>query len=162
MEAGDPRIRQLETLRLANLALSKSLELDIVLTHLLDYLELLVPLDSAAVLLQETATHAVLRAGRGKLALLPAELVRLDIRANVELNRIATTRQILQVGDTQTDPDWEPYLGHGHGASWIGAPLTAGGELVGLLSLEKQEPNFFEKTHLELVESLAAQAGIAI
>ncbi len=162
MEAGDPRIRQLETLRLANLALSKSLELDDVLTHLLDYLELLVPFDSAAVLLQETATHAVLRAGRGKLVPLLAEPVRLDIRANAQLNRIASTRQVLQVRDTQTDPDWEPYLGHGHGASWIGAPLTAGGELVGLISLEKQEPNFFHKTHLELVESLAAQAGIAI
>ncbi len=162
---GIHRFQRFETLRLANMALSKSLDLDDVLNHLLDYLALLVPFDSAAVLLQETATHAVLRAARGRLAPLlanPAEPVRLDIRANALLHKVSTTRQALQVIDTQTDPDWEPYLGRGHGGSWIGVPLTASGELIGQISLEKREPNSFEKEHLELVESLAAQAAIAI
>ena len=57
------------------------------------------PLTDAAVLLQETATQVVLRAGRGELVPLLAEPVRLDIRENALLNRIATTRQVLQVGD---------------------------------------------------------------
>jgi signal transduction histidine kinase len=161
----DPRVQRLETLRMANMALSQSLNLGDVLTNLLDYLELLIPFDRAAVLLQKTATHAVLHAARGFQAPLlgsQAEPVRLDVRANTLLHKISTTRQGHYIADIQADPEWEHYLGPVHGRSWIGVPLVAGGELIGQYSLEKQEPNFFDATHLEMAESLAAQAAIAI
>jgi signal transduction histidine kinase len=46
--------------------------------------------------------------------------------------------------------------------NWMGVPLRLGNTIIGLYSLSKAEPNFFTQKHLQLAESLAIQASVAI
>jgi signal transduction histidine kinase len=41
-------------------------------------------------------------------------------------------------------------------------PLVARGKFIGVVSLDKTEPNFFTVNHLRLAEGLAAQAAVAV
>ena len=154
-----------EILRAANLALTESLDLDRVLNTLLDFLGKLVPYDAAAVMLRETGPRLVVRAFRAGAPDqehgLPSELI-LDTQTNQILRRILMTRQSVLVPDTRVDPEWEMHLATSEVRSWLGVPLIAGGEVIGHFSLEKAEPEFFTSGHVELAESLAAQAAIAI
>jgi PAS domain S-box-containing protein len=46
--------------------------------------------------------------------------------------------------------------------SVIAAPLLVGQELLGVLLVTHGEPNFFDEPHLALLESIAAQAAVAV
>jgi signal transduction histidine kinase len=46
--------------------------------------------------------------------------------------------------------------------SWLGVPLIASGEVIGVCSVDKAEARFFNQEHQRLAESLAFQAAIAI
>ena len=49
-----------------------------------------------------------------------------------------------------------------HVRNWLAVPLRAGGELIGLYSLDKAEPGFFTTEHVRLAEALAGQGAVAI
>jgi signal transduction histidine kinase len=152
-----------ETLRAANLALTESLDLDRVLNTLLDFLGQLVPYDSAAVLLQETGDRLVLQAFRPRDQN-PDQAAKFSVvvRENRILRRILTTGQTVLIPDTRLDPEWGDHLAMRPLRSWLGVPLIAGGEVIGQYSLENTEPGAFTRIHVELAESLAAQAATAI
>ena len=44
----------------------------------------------------------------------------------------------------------------------MGIPLFARGEVTGLFSLSKNEPDFFSEEHMRLAETMAAQASVAV
>ncbi len=46
--------------------------------------------------------------------------------------------------------------------SWLGVPMMAGDELVGVVALESTVPNAFDDDDMRLVSTLAASAGIAL
>ncbi len=46
--------------------------------------------------------------------------------------------------------------------SWLGVPMLYGDEVVGMITLDKQEPGFFTEEHAQLAMAFAAQAAIAI
>ena len=152
---------QYETLRAANLVLTETLDLDRVLNTLLDYLGQLVPYDSAAVMLQETGARLALRAFRGYDPELTGNISS-EVQENRILRRILTTRQSVLIPDTHLEPGLGPHLTARPVRSWLGVPLIAGGELIGQYALEKTEPEAFTPVHVELAESLAAQAALAI
>src|SRR4029450_10307856 len=64
--AAEQRARRLaETLSAANLALTQTLDLDTILDTLLEYLEQLVPYDSASAMVYEADARLVVRSVRG-------------------------------------------------------------------------------------------------
>jgi PAS domain S-box-containing protein len=152
-----------ETLRAANLALVRSLDLDSVLETLLDYLHRLVPYDSACVMLLDDGVLAV-RATRGYESFTDAELTRhltFDPGSHANLRTLIERSAPVILDDTQADPDWDRRFSP-HIRNWMGVPLLWDGGVVGLYSLDKVEPCFFTSQHRELAEALAAPATIAI
>ncbi len=158
--------RQLaETLTAANSALTQSLNLETVLETLLDYVARLVPYDSANVMLLESEARLAVRVARGYERWSSTELVRtitFDAQATPVLNTLLTTRRSCLVPDTGLEPSWQTPPGVEHVRSWLGVPLMASGNVIGLYSLDKTEPGFFTTEHVRLAEMLVGQASVAI
>jgi PAS domain S-box-containing protein len=158
--------RQLaETLTAANQALTQSLNLETVLETLLDFVARLVPYDSANVMLLEAESRLAVRVTRGYERWSNPEWVRaitFDAQTTPVLNTLLTTRCSALVPDTRLEPSWQTPPGVEHVRSWLGVPLTAGGNVIGLYSLDKTEPGFFTTEHVRMAEMLVGQAAVAI
>lgn len=157
--------QEAELLRDANIALTENLSLERVLETLLDYLSQLVPYDSANVMLRDEQSQFVISAMRryeGFQNVATTRAIIFDGNGNPLLRRICETRQGLIVADTEKEPGWEWMPGADHVRNWMGVPLVAGGKVIGLYSVDKVVPNFFQPRHARIAEALAARAASAI
>ncbi len=155
-----------EVMRDANLALTCDLSLERVLDTLLDYLHKLVPYDSANVMLADGDSRFVVSALKGyENFLADPNLPRgnaFEAASNPLIKRICATAQSMLIDDTENEPDWHRAPGGEHIRNWIGVPLIAHGKVIGLYSLDKAQPGFFNTEHVRKAELLAAQAATAI
>ena len=73
-------------------------------------------------------------------------------------------KEPLLVRNVQTDPrTWEPEFFRKHGlVSYLGVPLTAKGQPLGVLSLYTKQEHEFSKEEVDFISTLAGQAAIAI
>jgi PAS domain S-box-containing protein len=157
--------RETEILRDANIALTQNLTLDIVLETFLDYLNKLVPYDSANVMLRDgesTFVVSALRRYEGFQDVETTRAIALDGNANPLLRRICLTKQSVLVPDTNDEPEWQRMRGAEHVRNWLGVPLVVSGRVIGLYSVDKTEAAFFTAEHARLAETLAARAASAI
>jgi len=164
-EAEQHARRLADTLRAANLALTQTFDLDLELELLLDYLGQLVPFDSASVMLLEGNSRLVVRAARGYpgwAVSRQANPTTVDPQVYPALHTLVTTRKSVLISDTGQHANWRHPLGVGTVGSWLGVPLVAGGELIGLFSVEKSAANFFTEEHRKLAESLATQVAVSL
>lgn len=157
--------RETEILRDANIALTENLSLERVLGTLLDFLSKLVPYDSANVMLRDGDAKFVVSALRRYEGFQNVETTRsiaFDINTNPLLQRICDTKQSVVVSDTHEEPEWQRVSGADHVRNWMGVPLVASGKVIGLYSVDKIQPAFFQPEHERLAETLAARAASAI
>ena len=163
--AREHAIRQeTEILRDANIALTQNLSLERVLETLLDYLSKLVPYDSANVMLRDEHQFIVsaLRRYEAFQNVETTRSIAFDGNENPLLRRIWDTKQSVVVPDTHHEPGWQWMPGADHVRNWMGVPLVASGKVIGLYSLDKVQPEFFQPEHVRVAESLAARAASAI
>jgi len=154
-----------DILRDANFALTEDLSLERVVETLLDFLGELVPYDSANVMLRQGDSQFVVSALRRYETFQDVETARFiafDAKTNPLLQRICLTKQTLLVPDTHREPGWQWVNGAGHVRNWLGVPLVVSGDVIGLYSLDKAEPFFFQAEHVRLAETLAPRAASAI
>src|ERR1043166_775383 len=154
-----------EILRDANIALTENLSLERGLETLLDYLSKLVPYDSANVMLRNGNSHFVVSALRryeGFQDVQTTRSIAFDADDNPLLRRICDTKQSVVVADTRREPEWQWVTGADHVRNWMGVPLVASGKVLGLYSVDKVEPHFFQPEHARIAETLAARAASAI
>ena len=154
-----------EILREANIALTENLSLERVLETLLDYLARLIPYDSANVMLRNGDSQFVVSALRRYEGFQDGEAARFiafDANTNPILQRVCLTKESVIVPDTHRESGWQWVNGAGHVRNWIGVPLIIAGKVIGLYSLDKAEPFFFQREHVRLAETLAARATSAI
>ncbi len=156
--------RETEILRDANIALTQNLSLERVLETLLDFLARLVPYDSANVMLRIDESQFVVSALRRYEGFQDVETTRSIAfdKSNPLIRRISRTKQSVIVPDTLREPDWQLVNGADHVRNWMGVPLVSAGKVIGLYSVDKAEPNFFQAEHARLAETLAARAASAI
>ena len=156
--------RETEILRDANIALTQNLSLERVLETLLDFLARLVPYDSANVMLRNEESQFVVSALRRYEGFQDVETTRAIAfdNSNPLLQRICATKQGLVVPDTLNEPDWQLVHGADHVRNWMGVPLVVAGTVIGLYSVDKAQPRFFQAEHARLAETLAARAASAI
>ena len=153
---------ELRTVNEANLALSRSLELEIVLRTLLDYLSRLVPFDTANVMLKE-GDELVVRAAQGYEKWTSAPVLGMRFHPDkLELWKEMLKGQSTIVGDTLRDSRWIVMEETKYVRNWLSVPIRAGGRVIGFYSFDKAVPNFFTGRHVQAAESLAAQAAVAI
>ena len=157
--------RETEILRDANFVLTEGLSLKRVVESLLDFLNRLIPYDSANVMLRNKDSQFIVSASRRYEEFQDGEttcFIAFDANTNPILKRICLTKQSVIVPDTHREAGWQWVNGAGHVRNWLGVPLVASGKVIGLYSVDKAEPFFFQPEHVRLAETLAARAASAI
>jgi PAS domain S-box-containing protein len=150
-----------EALRKSTLALSQNLAMDSVLDTLLHCISELVPFDKATVLFVEDG--AELMVAREAPRNLPKR-IGLILRAseNIFLHRILFEKKAILLTDIAQQSEWKGTAPLDHLQSWLGIPLIAVGQVLGILSLGSSSASVFTTEHLRLAKSLAVPAAVAI
>lgn len=84
------------------------------------------------------------------------------LKDNRILKRLLSARQPLLIPDVDQHPEWVKYPETAYIRSWLGVPLLARDQVVGVLALDSAEPYKFTPPMLATAQALAAQAAIAI
>jgi PAS domain S-box-containing protein len=156
-----------EALRKSALALTQTLNMEAVLSTLLECLAQLVPYDLSNVLLLEDQTRLFVVGGRRPAQSDPSMespegILTIDVSAYPILKRLMKSRQTTCVANTRKTPEWVDVPSYENARSWLGVPLVAGTRVIGMLCLGKSEPNAFTGDHIRFAESIATPAAIAI
>lgn len=156
---------EVEAFRRTSLALTQDLSMNYVLDTLLQSLLVLVPCESAQVILVEAGTRLFL--AREVLSCeadhrLPPSLIILDARESSFLMEILTRKESTLISDTAQEERWAAFNGFSHFQSWLCVPLVASQQVLGLLSLGDRKTQRFTDEHLRLAKSLAIPAAVAI
>ena len=164
------RIAELETARLraetlfaVTQVLGETLSLQDTFETILGQLQRVVPYDSSSVQVIQDG-RLVIVGGRGfdDLEALLGVGFALDDETNPSIQVLRSKRPHV-IGDVSTHPHFASQL-HGGGRirGWICAPLLFGDRVIGVLTLDKFEPDFYDDDLAELVTAFAAQAATAI
>jgi diguanylate cyclase (GGDEF)-like protein len=153
------RAQEAETIRQAATALSSTLDLQAVLDRILDQLERVVPHDSATIFLVEDEQRMRVWAVNNLRIMMEAHYYP---RSNSLFAEIEKGMCPVALHDAQTDPRFCGWGGTTRIRSWMGVPLIRGGELVGILTLDRYERKVFKPEEMELAQAFANQAAIAV
>jgi PAS domain S-box-containing protein len=154
-----------DSLREATVALTRSLDRETVMTTLLDRLRRMVPFDRASVMLVEEASRVSVRAvfdGDRFVPLASEAGSAFDPADHPIVHGILTTGTAVLISDVHAHPDWRFPADRSAEASWMGVPLFARGDVAGLFSLSKREPDYFREDHVKLAEAMSSQASVAV
>jgi len=155
-----------EALREIGLALSASLDVDEVLDKILEGIGLVIPYDSGNITLLE-GKRAVISRSRGyeRFGAHVLQMVRqfvFDVDQTENFRWMMENRKPLIIQDTHAYPGWVRVEATEYIHSWVGAPIIVRNEVLGFLSLDKCEENFYRPEHARTLELFAAQAGQAL
>jgi len=161
LDAVEAARAEAEALRKATLALSQNLAMDSVLDTLLLCISDLVPFDRATILFVETGFDFMVAREAPRVA--PKRIgLTLGTSENKFLERILFEKRAVLVSSVATEPEWTDTQPLEHLQSWLGVPLVAAGQVLGILSLGSSVPHTFTTEHLRLAKSLAIPAAVAI
>jgi PAS domain S-box-containing protein len=156
--------RLAERLRAATQALSASMDPQEVFRLILDELRRVLPCDCASV--QELREGQFVVVGGYGFPDPPATIgLRFDLGdPDAPNGEVARRRQPVILDDAPLRyPSFRSGMPAGAGIhSWIGVPLLFGDRLLGMLTVDKREPNFYTKEHARVALAFAAQAAIAM
>lgn len=143
-------------------AISSTIELDGVLTLVLDKLATLVASDRSAVILQRQQDLRVV-AQKGFSAAVEADQLDLPPLAPPNpLAEVVRSRKPLAISDVIAYEGWQEMPGLEGSRSWMGIPLINDNRVVGLLSITREQVRPFSADEIEVAVAFAAQAGVAL
>jgi GAF domain-containing protein len=150
-----------ESLQEVAAVLNASLDLDTVLAGILEHLRRVVDYDSAGLLLQD-GDDLLISDGVGLLE--PGTVIgqRIPLSSDDPAVRVFKERCTLVIDDVQADPNWINVAGDHWIRGWIGAPLMAGAEPIGVLTVDSLRVGSYSREDADVVRSFAAHAAVAI
>jgi signal transduction histidine kinase len=150
------------TLLNSAIALSSTLQLEEVLERILRGVRQVVKHDLAMIVLIEGEEAWVASLYRQPPVDSPVPTPRVSVQGIATLTAMRETRQCCIIADTQTNPlgiQWEGFEGlH----SFIGAPIFADDEMIGVLCLKAQAPGFYTEDLSQRLQAFAVLAALAI
>ncbi len=149
-----------ETLREVANAMNTSLSHKEILQLILTQLGRMVDYDSASVMLISGDTLDVI-IRQGSLEQVQAYSLH-HIRELPHVQKVLEARQTVIIADTDQDLHWANLPGTTYIRSWLGVPLVAKDQILGLINLNKEEPNYYNERDAEFAASFANHAAIAI
>ena len=159
VQATQERAGQLQALTDVASTISSSLQSRELIGSLLNQLEPVLSYDTATLWLRDKDQLTV-NAARG----FPDSESRTGIAVNVSdsalFKQVVRTGQPILVGDVREDPRF-PAL-EAPRLSWLGIPLVAKSEVVGLIALEKWQANFYNNESIQVAATFASQAAVAL
>jgi serine phosphatase RsbU (regulator of sigma subunit) len=150
-----------DTLREVARVLSASFDAGEVPHLILHELRKVIAYDSASILLLEDDIFRLSTQGRESSTAAPQHMVfRLDQLNAAKL--VAQRRAPLVNADTQSAPEWTPVENEAPLRSWLGAPLIAKGQVIGVLNISAASPHRFTARDAEVALAFASQAAVAM
>lgn len=154
------RTGQLQALNSVAATLTSSLQRDELVATLLDRMGMVVPFDTAILWLRNDGRLVVADA-RGFNDNEERKGLTVEIEDSLLFHEMIRTGQAIVVGDVRTDPRFSTLVEAAH-LSWLGVPLIAKGQVIGVVATEKADVHFYESDIVQLATTFASQAAVAI
>lgn len=139
-------------------ALSTTLRLDRVLEKALDEIQRIVPFDAASIsMLRDSRGWIVASRGLERVS-----WQRFDLREMPLIQRVVDQRGPVVVPDVRTEPDWISMEELHSVRSWLGAPLIARDEVIGLLMMDAYQAGTYDEESGRLASAFAHQVALAM
>jgi PAS domain S-box-containing protein len=158
-QAAEERAAQLEALSEVAATIASSLEPEALIQSLLDSLEDIVPFETGTLWLRDEKTLTI-QSARGFEN--TSDLIGLSTTTEDSrlFSEMITTNRFISVGDVRIDARFPGF--ELERLSWLGVPLIAKGELIGVIALEKTEANFYTEESIQVATTFASQAAVAL
>lgn len=147
-----------EGLRQTMLAISRSLDHNAVVEEILTQVRQLIPYDSAGFFLQK-GDDLCLTNGIGFEPTLIG--MRISLHSHNQTVQAFQQRQTRVIANVRLDPHWVPTSAHEPIHSCIAAPLVIGDEALGILTIDRFEPQAFTEEDAQILQLFANQAALA-
>lgn len=141
--------------------INATLDLNDVLDLILEHIAIVIPYDSAMVMLleeQELVANAVSKLGKEHIGF------KIDAAQHIFFQQALLLQYPSVFSDVTQNTFWKlqhpPFLENTK--AWIGAPLVIRKHLIGILTMHHNEAGYFDNADLELVNTFANQASVAI
>jgi diguanylate cyclase (GGDEF)-like protein len=161
IERARRRAQESETLRQAGMTVAETLDPDEAVDRILEQLARVVPYDSASVQLLE-GKELVIVGGRGWAD--PKQVVGLRFAVpgeNPNTVVIQSGQPYLLHDAPRAHPEFNKSP-HSHILSWLGVPLIVRNRIVGLLSIDSEQPGRFDGATVQLASAFANQVAMAL
>lgn len=159
-QAAEQRASQLQALTDVAALISSSLHPDELVDTLLDRLQAVLPFHTGTLWLRQ-GSQVVVRAARG----FADSEQRIGLRANIAdsllLGEMIQTERPIVVANVNQDSRFPALVEHEY-LSWLGVPMIASGEVIGVFALEHREAEFFNSEHVQVAITFASQAAVAL
>lgn len=153
-----------EALKNSAAVLNSSLNINEVLTKVLETIGTVVPNDAANIMLVEKDYAKMVQMVGYENRVADLEVFR-NLRFPLTLSnfhRMIMTEKPVLIPDTDDSSVWIQVSGNEWIQSYLGAPLTYKGALIGVLNLDSSKKNFFTPKHADWLQAFADQAATAI
>ncbi len=160
VQATQERTGQLQALNSVASTLTSSLKRDELVGSLLDRMGMVVPYDTAILWLR-TDGRLVVADARGFDDNEERKGLTVEIEDSLLFHEMIRTGQAIVVGDVRTDPRFSTLV-ESTRLSWLGVPLIAKGQVIGVVATEKTDVHFYNSDIVQLATTFASQAAVAI
>lgn len=151
---------QADTLRDVAAILNETLDRTEVLSRILAQLKRIISYSSCSLILRELDTFEIV-ATHGFKHPERVKGMTFSLANRPHLKQLFDTQRPLVISDTAAYEGWreeeESII-----RSWIGVPLIFSGALIGVLSIDHEQPDFYVQTDADLITAFADLAAIAI
>jgi PAS domain S-box-containing protein len=155
--------RAAETLLAVTQVLGTTLSLHDTFDTILDELQRVVPYDTCSIQVIQ-GDRLVIVSGRGfdDLEALLGQGFQLDDETNLN-SHVVRSKRTQVFADVSDNPHFaSDQHGAGRIRGWICAPMIVGNRVIGVLSVDKYEPDFYDEALADVATAFAVQAAIAI
>ncbi len=159
-QAAELRANQLQALTGVAATISSNLEPAELIDSLLDQCEAIIPFKTGTLWLRQ-GEEMFVRAARGFADSDQRVGLSVSIEDSALIKEMISTGSAIVVGDISQDPRFPSLVEHPN-LSWLGVPLIAGGEVIGVIALEMDTPDFYTTEHIQIATTFAGQAAVAL
>ncbi len=149
-----------ESLQDVAMMVNTKLDHEMVLTEISEQIWRVINCDSASFFLPVGDELAIVR-GVGIADMLYIGY-QVSLSSEYPAVRVFKNKQPLLVDDIHSDPHWEVWDGGENIHTWMGVPLWVGNETIGVLTAESFEMGAYHQEDMQVLQSFANQAAIAI
>lgn len=146
-------------------AIQSSLDLEVVLDQILVQIATTIDYDSAnLILIEEGVARTVRQQGYKEQERDETDLTvnRFDVSRFKTFDMMIQSKQPLIIPDVTTSQEWINTENTKGVMSWAGAPILIGNQVIGFLSLNHNQKDFYNPDYGELLTAFASQASIAL
>ncbi len=160
VQATQQRAAQLQALNAVASTLTASLKRDELVASLLERFARVIPYDTAILWLRN-ANRMVVADARGYNDDEERKGLTVDVQDSLLLSEMLHEGKAISVGDVRMDTRFASLVDSKY-LSWLGIPLIAKGQVIGVIATEKAEAYYYGEELVQISTTFASQAAVAI